>query len=220
MVISQKEYVRRIAEALDVMSGNTGQINEGILESDMVICTEEHLAESNLSRILGHTQGHHIATITAYRNPHGKTEKKLENIKQNKILKQQLYKAGFGVTNMYGKYNETGESGMPEEVKEHSFFVVGPKKGEAGADKFFKTMKALGRAHGQNSILYKDPDSKEAFLHSTAEEGKNNGSWLDDMPGKKADVGRFAPHKINPDGSSSLKGISFSYMNANPPAPE
>lgn len=217
MVISQKEYVRIISEALELVS--IGDADS--FDSDLEFCTEEQLNESSLSRIASHLdKSKPVLMLTAHRAPVGshKTVQRMkaENKHNNRILKKQLHQQGFGITNLYGKYNETGDDGVSREVKEHSFLVTG-KPGEG--EKLFRTGKALGAAYGQNSILFKDEGTHEAYLHSTSKPGVvNSSSWLDTMPDKKFNVGQYAPGVKNPDGSSELHGVSFSFLNKNPPA--
>lgn len=223
MVIYQKEYVRLISEALDSMSDDSNTLNE-----------------SGLSRVNTHIKDHHIAIITRHRKLSGDPDRKEKNSENNKSLKAALREAGYGVTNMYGKYNETTPTGAVA-VKEHSFLVVGPKKsGSSDAEdiagqQFLEHIKQLGREGNkdksikddesrgkQESILYKSPHSKNAFLHSTSSPGTSNTSWIDEMPDKKFNVGQFTPDFENPDGSSSMAGkkFSFTHINANPPKVE
>ena len=71
-----------------------------------------------------------------------------------------------------------------------------------GKRKFKKTVKALGKKYGQDSVLTQT--KKTATLHATRKGGLGPKT-------KGIGVGKFRAQKKNPEGQSQIKGKVFSY---------
>lgn len=138
---------------------------------------EESLNES-LSRVLDHTKHRNIAIISAKRG--GQSDE--ENAENHKQLKRDIRHHGYGYIHVRGRGNESGKVS-----EEPSFLVIGAK---GKKDDLLKHAKAIGRKYGQDSILHKPHDSKEATVHNTSDRPK---SWP--APGKKESVGEWHPNK-------------------------
>ena len=116
----------------------------------------------------------------------GGDEKK--NKESRKGLEKDLKKKGIGYTKGVGKYKyDSGETGT-----EVSYQTSKPAK--MSKRKFGKTMRRLGRKHGQESVVTKDK-SKPARLHDT--ESKK--------PGKSINIGKSKPGS-NPSGQGETSG--------------
>jgi len=116
----------------------------------------------------------------------GGDEKK--NKESRKGLEKDLKKKGIGYTKGVGKYKyDSGETGT-----EVSYQTSKPAK--MSKRKFGKTMRRLGRKHGQESVVTKDK-SKPARLHDT--ESKK--------PGKSINIGKSKPGS-NPSGEGETSG--------------
>lgn len=143
---------------------------------------ELHTFESNVDRIMSWMHKYACATITAYRNtltnltgreaPSVKNYLDSEEYKElgfvpnkvkrawNRELKSALLKLGYWVTEIKGAYREDG---WDKSSDEESFFVVCPEK----EDDFLMNMRKLGEAYNQDSILFKDYGSMDAYLWGT-----------------------------------------------------
>ena len=116
----------------------------------------------------------------------GGDEKK--NKESRKGLEKDLKKKGIGYTKGVGKYKyDSGETGT-----EVSYQTSKPAK--MSKRKFGKTMRRLGRKHGQESVVTKDKN-KPARLHDT--ESKK--------PGKSINIGKSKPGS-NPSGQGETSG--------------
>jgi hypothetical protein len=116
----------------------------------------------------------------------GGDEKK--NKESRKGLEKDLKKKGIGYTKGVGKYKyDSGETGT-----EVSYQTSKPAK--MSKRKFGKTMRRLGRKHGQESVVTKDKN-KPARLHDT--ESKK--------PGKSMNIGKSKPGS-NPSGQGETSG--------------
>ena len=116
----------------------------------------------------------------------GGDEKK--NKESRKGLEKDLKKKGIGYTKGVGKYKyDSGETGT-----EVSYQTSKPAK--MSKRKFGKTMRRLGRKHGQESVVTKDKN-KPARLHDT--ESKK--------PGKSINIGKSRPGS-NPSGQGETSG--------------
>ena len=116
----------------------------------------------------------------------GGDEKK--NKESRKGLEKDLKKKGIGFTKGVGKYKyDSGETGT-----EVSYQTSKPDK--MSKRRFGKTMRRLGRKHGQESVVTKDKN-KPARLHDT--ESKK--------PGKSINIGKSKPGS-NPSGQGETSG--------------
>ena len=70
-----------------------------------------------------------------------------------------------------------------------------------GKRKFKKTVKALGKKYGQDSVLTQT--KKTGTLSATRKGGLGKD--------KNIKLGRFKPQGKNPDGQSQIKGKTFTY---------
>ena len=116
----------------------------------------------------------------------GGDEKK--NKESRKGLEKDLKKKGIGYTKGVGKYKyDSGETGT--EVSYQT-----SKPATMSKRRFGKTMRRLGRKHGQESVVTKDKN-KPARLHDT--ESKK--------PGKSINIGKSKPGS-NPSGQGETSG--------------
>ena len=104
-----------------------------------------------------------------------------------------------GATKVTGSYVEKGDDGKEKRVKERSHVVT---SGKMGKRKFKKTVKALGKKYGQDSVLTQT--KKTATLHATRKGGLGPKT-------KGIGVGKFRAQRKNPEGQSQIKGKVFSY---------
>jgi hypothetical protein len=168
------------------------------------------LNEASVGRLYQHVQGRNVGIITANRGVN--TAK--ENLTNNRALEGHIKKAGFGFVHVKGAYIE--KRGTPEEQThdtEHSYVVVGDKGDDKGRLKSF--LHDHGKKFGQESVVYKHHDSKEAHLHYTNPVEKG----LDDKPkavGDTESLGPFHPKKIGDYHSRFLhKKQAFSFSHSN-----
>ena len=138
---------------------------------------------NNTARMLHKSKTSVTGNISADR---GSDEKK--NKESRKGLEKDLKKKGIGYTKGVGKYKyDSGETGT-----EVSYQTSKPAK--MSKRKFGKTMRRLGRKHGQESVVTKDKN-KPARLHDT--ESKK--------PGKSINIGKSKPGS-NPSGQGETSG--------------
>ena len=138
---------------------------------------------NNTARMLHKSKTSVTGNISADR---GSDEKK--NQASRKGLEKDLKKKGIGYKKGVGKYKyDSGETGT-----EVSYQTSKPDK--MSKRRFGKTMRRLGRKHGQESVITKDK-SKPARLHDT--ESKK--------PGKSINVGK-SKGGSNPSGMGQTSG--------------
>ena len=145
---------------------------------------KSYITEGNkTARMLHKSKTSVTGNISADR---GGDEKK--NKESRKGLEKDLKKKGIGYTKGVGKYKyDSGETGT-----EVSYQTSKPAK--MSKRKFGKTMRRLGRKHGQESVVTKDKN-KPARLHDT--ESKK--------PGKSINIGKSKPGS-NPSGEGETSG--------------
>ena len=85
-----------------------------------------------------------------------------------------------------------------KKVKERSHVV---SSGKMGKRKFKKTVKALGKKYGQDSVLTQT--KKTGTLSATRKGGLGKA--------KNIKLGKFKPQGKNPEGQSQIKGKTFTY---------
>ena len=138
---------------------------------------------NNTARMLHKSKTSVTGNISADR---GSDEKK--NQASRKGLEKDLKKKGIGYKKGVGKYKyDSGETGT-----EVSYQTSKPDK--MSKRRFGKTMRRLGRKHGQESVITKDK-SKPARLHDT--ESKK--------PGKSVNIGK-SKGGSNPSGMGQTSG--------------
>ena len=152
--------------------------------------------ESSLARIKSKSDKGGIATMSASRA--GKSAK--ENSARAKQLDRDIKGKGLpGATKVTGSYMEKDKkTGEEKKVKERSHVV---SSGKMGKRKFKKTVKALGKKYGQDSVLTQT--KKTGTLSATRKGGLGKA--------KRIGVGKFKPQGKNPEGQSQIKGKTFTY---------
>ena len=163
--------------------------------SDFVLeCSR--LDESSLSRIKSKHDKGGVAVLSASRGD----KSKKENRERAKSLDRDVRsKFGKGATKVTGRYSEKDEkTGEEREVKERSHVVT---SGKMGKRKFKKTVKALGKKYGQDSVLTQT--KKTGTLSATRKGGLGKS--------KNIKLGKFKPQGKNPEGQSQIKGKTFTY---------
>ena len=163
--------------------------------SDFVLeCSR--LDESSLSRIKSKHDKGGVAVLSASRGD----KSKKENRERAKSLDRDVRsKFGKGATKVTGRYSEKDEkTGEEKNVKERSHVV---SSGKMGKRKFKKTVKALGKKYGQDSVLTQT--KKTGTLSATRKGGLGKS--------KNIKLGKFKPQGKNPEGQSQIKGKTFTY---------
>jgi len=129
----------------------------------------------------------------------GKSAK--ENRARAKQLDRDIRGRGLGgATKVTGSYMEKDKkTGEEKKVKERSHVV---SSGKMGKRKFKKTVKALGKKYGQDSVLTQT--KKTGTLSATRKGGLGPKT-------KGIGVGKFQPQGKNPEGQSQIKGKTFAY---------
>ena len=158
---------------------------------------KKFLDESSLARIKSKSDKGGIAMMSASRaDKSGK-----ENRARAKQLDKDIRGRGLGgATKVTGSYVEKDDkTGKETKVKERSHVV---SSGKMGKRKFKKTVKALGKKYGQDSVLTQT--KKTATLHATRKGGLGPKT-------KGIGVGKFRAQKKNPEGQSQIKGKTFTY---------
>ena len=157
---------------------------------------KQFLDESSLSRIKSKSDKGGIATMSASRAD--KSAK--ENRARAKQLDRDIRGRGLGgATKVTGSYMEKDKkTGEEKKVKERSHVV---SSGKIGKRKFKKTVKALGKKYGQDSVLTQTNYS--GTLSATRKGGLGKS--------KNVKLGKFKPQGKNPEGQSQIKGITFTY---------
>ena len=160
-----------------------------------MITFKEFLEESSLSRIKSKSDKGGMATMSASRA--GKSAK--ENRARAKQLDKDIRVRGLGgATKVTGSYVEKGDDGKEKKVKERSHVVT---SGKMGKRKFKKTVKALGKKYGQDSVLTQT--KKTGTLSATRKGGLGKA--------KRMSLGKFKAGGKNPEGQSQIKGKTFTY---------
>jgi len=157
---------------------------------------KQFIDESSLARIKSKSDKGGIATLSASRAD--KSAK--ENRARAKQLDKDIRGRGLGgATKVTGSYMEKDKkTGEEKKVKERSHIV---SSGKMGKRKFKKTVKALGKKYGQDSVLTQT--KKTGTLSATRKGGLGKD--------KNIKLGRFKPQGKNPDGQSQIKGKTFTY---------
>ena len=160
-----------------------------------MITFKEFMQESSLSRIKSNSDKGGIATLSGSRAD--KSAK--ENRARAKQLDRDIRGRGLGgATKVTGSYVEKGDDGKEKKVKERSHVVT---SGKMGKRKFKKTVKALGKKYGQDSVLTQT--KKTGTLSATRKGGLGKS--------KNVKLGKFKPQGKNPEGQSQIKGKTFTY---------
>ena len=156
---------------------------------------KEFMQESSLARIKSKSDKGGMAALSASRA--GKSAK--ENRARAKQLDRDIRGRGLGgATKVTGSYVEKGDDGKEKRVKERSHVVT---SGKMGKRKFKKTVKALGKKYGQDSVLTQT--KKTGILSATRKGGLGKS--------KNIKLGKFKPQGKNPEGQSQIKGKTFTY---------
>ena len=136
-----------------------------------------------------------MAALSASRA--GKSAK--ENRARARQLDRDIRGRGLGgATKVTGSYVERGYDGKEKRVKERSHVVT---SGKMGKRKFKKTVKALGKKYGQDSVLTQT--KKTGTLSATRKGGLGKE--------KNIKLGKFKAGGTNPEGQSQIKGKTFTY---------
>ena len=156
----------------------------------------EFMQESSLSRIKSKSDKVGIATLSGSRDD--KSAK--ENRARAKQLDRDIRGRGLGgATKVTGSYMEKDKkTGEEKKVKERSHVV---SSGKMGKRKFKKTVKALGKKYGQDSVLTQT--KKTGTLSSTRKVGLGKS--------KNVKLGKFKPQGKNPEGQSQIKAKTLTY---------
>jgi len=156
----------------------------------------EFMQESSLSRIKSKSDKGGIATLSGSRAD--KSAK--ENRARAKQLDRDIRGRGLGgATKVTGSYVEKDDkTGKEKKVKERSHVV---SSGKMGKRKFKKTVKALGKKYGQDSVLTQT--KKTGTLSATRKGGLGKA--------KNIKLGKFKAGGTNPEGQSQIKGKTFTY---------
>ena len=152
---------------------------------------KEFMQESSLARIKSKSDKSGIATLSGDR---GNLSKKQNQARSKQLQKDIRGKFGRGPTKLKGSYLEKDK----ETGKERSHVV---SSGKMGKRKFKKTVKALGKKYGQDSVLTQT--KKTGTLSATRKGGLGKS--------KNVKLGKFKPQGKNPEGQSQIKGKTFTY---------
>ena len=156
---------------------------------------KEFMQESSLSRIKSKSDKGGMAILSGSRGD----KSKKENQARAKQLDKDIRGRGLpGATKVTGSYVEKGDDGKEKKVKERSHVV---SSGKMGKRKFKKTVKALGKKYGQDSVLTQT--KKTGTLSATRKGGLGKA--------KNVKLGKFKPQGKNPEGQSQIKGKTFTY---------
>ena len=156
---------------------------------------KEFMQESSLSRIKSKSDKGGMAILSGSRGD----KSKKENQARAKQLDKDIRGRGLpGATKVTGSYVEKGDDGKEKKVKERSHVVT---SGKMGKRKFKKTVKALGKKYGQDSVLTQT--KKTGRLQATRKGGLGKAKGIS--------VGTFKAGGKNPEGQSQIKGKTFTY---------
>ena len=160
-----------------------------------MITFKEFMQESSLTRHKSKSDKGGMAVLSGSRGD--KSAK--ENRARAKQLDKDIRGKGLpGATKVTGRYVEKGDDGKEKKVKERSHVVT---SGKMGKRKFKKTVKALGKKYGQDSVLTQT--KKTGTLSATRKGGLGKS--------KNIKLGTFKPQGKNPEGQSQIKGKTFTY---------
>ena len=156
---------------------------------------QEFMQESTISRIKSKSDKGGMAILSGSRGDKSKKENKA----RAKQLDKDIRGKGLpGATKVTGSYVEKGDDGKEKKVKERSHVVT---SGKMGKRKFKKTVKALGKKYGQDSVLTQT--KKTGRLQATRKGGLGKAKGIS--------VGKFKAGGKNPEGQSQIKGKTFTY---------
>lgn len=118
------------------------------------------LTEAGLSRVLTHIERRNLGFITAFRG--GGSAPLAQNRQRNRLLQQDIRRAGFGFLRVEGSWPEN--EGTPEEqqVVEESFLVIGSDQDDSGNLRGF--LKTAGKKYEQDAVIYKPWNTTTASL--------------------------------------------------------
>ena len=152
--------------------------------------------ESSLTRLKSKSDKGGMAVLSGSRAD--KSAK--ENRARAKQLDKDIRGKGLpGATKVTGRYDEKDDkTGKGTDMKERSHVVT---SGKMGKRKFKKTVKALGKKYGQDSVLTQT--KKTGTLSATRKGGLGKS--------KNVKLGKFKPQGKNPEGQSQIKGKTFTY---------
>ncbi len=153
----------------------------------------QEAASRSLSRIYSHSQGRNVGILTAHRGENSPQENK----SRNEALKKDIKAHGYGYVHVRGRYVENKGEPNEKHVEEHSFMLIGHKGDDKGKLKGF--LSKHGEKYGQDSVLYKPHNARNAHLIGT-----RDGGWM--KKGETMDVGEFHPNKIGDYHSALKKG--------------
>ena len=167
---------------------------------------KEFVQESSLSRIKSKSDKGGMAILSGSRGD----KSRKENQARAKQLDKDIKGKGLpGATKVTGSYDEKDEkTGKSTKVKERSHVV---SSGKMGKRKFKKTVKALGKKYGQDSVL---TQTKKTGTLSATRKGGLGTKPKDKRPlgsTKRITAGKFKPQGQNPEGQSQIKGKTFTY---------
>ena len=161
-----------------------------------MITFKEFMQESSLSRIKSKSDKGGIGILSGSR---GDKSAKENRARAKQLDKDIRGKFGRGATKATGSYIEKDDkTGKETKVKERSHII---DRGKMGKRKFKKTVKALGKKYGQDSVLTQT--KKTGTLSATRKGGLGKSKGIN--------VGRFKPQGKNPEGQSQIKGKTFTY---------
>jgi len=150
------------------------------------------LNEISLSRVASHVKDRPFALLTAFRFKNKETGELITlqtNRSNNAKLENDIRAAGLGFVKMLGRYEEDyGDKKVM--VTEESFMVIGRDNSPAQVGVVKGFAKKTGQKYGQDCVLFKDPNRKDAVLIGTRKD-----AWPG--LGVVASVGEFSPMKLN-----------------------
>ena len=161
-----------------------------------MITFKEFMQESSLTRLKSKSDKGGMAVLSGSR---GDKSAKENRARAKQLDKDIRGKFGRGATKATGSYVEKDDkTGKETRVKERSHVVT---SGKMGKRKFKKTIKALGKKYGQDSVLTQT--KKTGTLSATRKGGLGKA--------KNVKLGKFKPQGKNPEGQSQIKGKTFTY---------
>jgi hypothetical protein len=159
------------------------------------------LNEITLARVASHVANRPFTTLTAFRFKDKETGQPISlqtNRANNAKLENDIRSAGFGFEKLIGTYEEDyGDSKV--KVTEEVFMVIGRDNTPAAVGGVKGFAKKMGEKYGQDCVLFKDPNKKEAVLIGT-----RDGAWPG--LGVSASVGEFHPNRLSGIYSQLIKG--------------
>jgi hypothetical protein len=170
---------------------------------NLIEIAEQVLLESNLSRLLSHTQNRGVGVISSNRGEYPAQE----NQERHEQLKSDVRAAGFGYVPVQGKYVENYGTEHENPVSEKALIVIGKEGDDEGHLKTF--LKHHGEKYGQDSVLHKPHDSENAVLIGTNQS---------DFPGygNEHSVGQFRPNRVREFHSMLKNGRTFTFESVEP----